>query len=77
MLSEQEFAEFCAIMRVVSFYKSNMDAFREEPEIMSAFNSLQDCTAELLSLLDESERDALLEQYGEELEFLNEHSGKA
>jgi hypothetical protein len=70
MLTEQETADFCMIMRVVSFLQSNLAVFADAPEIMNAFQNAQRSVAELLEILDESERDTLLDQFQVEMELL-------
>lgn len=71
MLNQEEFAEFCMIMRVVDFMQSRRAIFDEDPEVIAAFEELQCCTASLFELLDADERDALLDRYREEQVFLD------
>lgn len=73
MFTEQDYAEFCMMMRVVSFMRSNEDVFSGDAEILEATRGLQESVAGLLELLDEKERDHVLERYREETRFLERH----
>ena len=69
-LTEQQFAQITMFMRVANLASKYPDAIKSQPEFAEAMAPLQEGVAAIWELLDDAQRDRLLEQYESELELL-------
>jgi hypothetical protein len=76
MLTEDMEAHLSMFMRVVEFLRNSEDVFRENKEFMEAYEEMKEVVVKIMDQLTEEDKDALLERYKEEMEYLEREKKK-
>jgi hypothetical protein len=76
MLTEDMEAHLSMFMRVVEFLRNSEEVFRENKEFMEAYEEMKEVVVKIMDQLTEEDKDALLERYKEEMEYLEREKKK-
>jgi hypothetical protein len=76
MLTEDMEAHLSMFMRVVEFLRNSEDVFRENKEFMEAYEEMKEVVVKIMDQLTEEDKNALLERYKEEMEYLEREKKK-